>query len=1055
MNRRNVTFLAVLLLTAMAPMPAQVRGMISGYLTDDSGAGIPSARVVLRQEQTAVMREVESNETGFYQFPGLGSGDYTLSATAAGFRAYRNTGVHLTLDESLRVDIRMEVGAVTESVEVSAAAELVDSRTSTLSALVDDRRMVDLPLRNRNVISFAALLPGVTQVASPANTDLGTSRDGPRMTVNGSRQNQFYQTLNGTYFNHPSRNTGMNVPPPDAVRELRIKTSNYSAEEGRNSGAIVSVITRNGSNERHGSLWEFHRNSALNARSFFQGAKPSARQNQFGAAAGGPIVRDKLFWFGSYEGMRDRQPAVSVASYPPTAAERAGDFSHLSKALKDPFGTVPIPGNRIPASLFDPAGKNLLEFLPSPPPDGRLIALSPAPTNANLALGRLDWTVNQQHSLFVHYYFNQNRLTADGMSFGSTVPGWLAFSQQVRDQSVGLNHTWVLRPTLISQTTLGFTRSVSPQRPDRFRSNADLLLAGMPDYMPDGASQFLVSGRFNLRGGGTQLFVSNNYDVNENLTWIKGRHTMKTGFQYLDTGFFQSWWPGAEFQINGTLSGDAMADVLLGAYRTLTVRWGQRMNDDASSFTAAYLQDDFKVSRRLTLNLGLRYELPTPWVDKQDRLSTVDLRPGVRSTVVPNAPPGVLFVGDVPRGLYPADRNNFAPRVGFAWDLFGDGKSALRGGWGLFYDTLNADSVAQTNEPYAGTAQFVNGRLSRPLGNQPAPPVLGDRKNPVFPLPTSMIATDTRLRTPYVQQWNLTMERQVGKSVSLQGAYVGKTSRKLPLRTNFNVGIFQPGATLQNAGSRVPYYPGVWAPGITMLTTSFNAHYHAAQFKVDKRFSQQFTVMGSYTMGKSLDESSIYTLGGCTANPYDRRADRGRSDFDSRHTLAASWLWTPVRSRGGVVGRLVRGLTFSGVHSARSGYPLTFFSGDDVALSGACGTAQHPDLLRDPARGHASREDMVDAFFDKTAFAIPRSGTYGSAGRGILSGPAFVQSDIALLKDFMIREPLRLQFRAEFSNAFNQVNFNSVRTTMTDARFGQVNGASAGRAIQFGVKCLW
>ncbi len=1061
--RRNLLLACVLigLLWSSRPAVAQVRGTISGYVKDATEAVLPGARVTLRNEQTGAQRETTSNQEGFYQFLGLTPGVYTLGAELASFRSYRASGIQLRLDENLRADIRMELGAVTEQVQVTAAATVVETRSSTLAAVMDDRRIVDLPLLNRNVISLAALLPGVTQVWAGSNSDSQSQRGGPTLTVNGGRRNQTYETLNNTYFNNPSRNTGLNPPPPDAVQEFRMQTANYSAESGRNAGAVVSVVTKSGTNDLHGSLWEFHRSSALNARNFFEGRKPVQHQNQFGAAAGGPIKRDKLFYFGSYEGIRDRRAASTTYTLPPSAAEARGDFSHLSRQLRNPYDGTPIPGNRIPESLIDPAAKNLLQFLPlMSAPGERYLGWVASPRDADLVMIRTDGTLNSRQSLFGHYYLNQSERDNPNI-----YPQWISNYLRTRTQNAGINYSFVISPTLLNQVTLGFTRSFDVTDVTRTISNSQLLLAGLPDYIEAGATRFNVSGRFNLSYSNYLKFVSNNYDVSENLTWIKGRHTFKFGFQYLDLGFFQTWSPPPSFTFNGTRTGDPMADFLTGAYRSLSIAFGQRLNDGLSSFTVGYFQDDFKVTRRLTLNFGLRYELPKPWVDKQDRINTLDLRPGVRSKVVPTAPPHMLFVGDLPRGLYPTDKNNFAPRFGFAWDVFGDGKSAVRGAWGLFYDTVNTDSIAQENPPFAGSTSYFNGRLSDPVAGRTPPPVFPDAARFEWVYPINLFFTDLGLRTPYTQQWNLTLERQLGKNISVQAAYVGNDTKKLHAFRPWNVAIYKPGvdangnplSTLENAWERAPFLPGVYGTESIVLSSAFNQHYESAQFRVDKRFSSNFSVLAVYTLGKSIDHNSEHTLGGCVANPYDLQSERGRADFDARHTFAASWLWTPVRGGKGLFRRLLGGWNFSGIHRLRSGYPITFYNGDDVALGGdICGgEQQHPDLLGNPKRSHRDRDDMIARFFNTEVFRFPAPGHYGSAGRNILSGPASSITDLAILKDFTVTEGSRVQLRAEFSNAFNQVNFGTPRNVLTDGLFGRITSAGPGRAIQVGLKYIW
>ncbi|HYO80280.1 MAG TPA: carboxypeptidase regulatory-like domain-containing protein [Bryobacteraceae bacterium] len=1056
---------ALMLLAAVAPAFAQTRGTVSGYVRDASGALVPGAAITLNHENTGSRRQTTADQEGYYQFLGLVSGRYSVEAEAKGFKKVANTGLELTADQNLRADISMEIGAVTETVDVSASAAVVDTRSATLASTINDRRIVELPLSGRNVIALASLLPGVTQVSSPSNSDVTHARGGSTMTVNGSRANQSYYTLNGTFFTNPSRNTGLNVPPPDAVQELRIQTSNFTAESGRNAGAIVSVVTRAGTNDFHGALWEFHRNSALNARNFFLPRKPSERQNQFGATAGGPIRRDKLFVFGAYEGVFDRRAASEVSAFPPTAAERSGDFSNLSRQLVDPFTGAPFPGNQIPASRIDPVAQKVLEFVPLPPPGGMLAAISPAPRDGHLGMTRADWNVSDRQSLFVHYYLNQNRLEAEALDFGSNIAGWMGRSQRVRNQNAGLNHTYVFSPTLLNQVTLGYTRSVSSDLPSTTRTNAELGMRGFPDYTNGGAAQFRVTGRLNLNSGGPVKFISNNYDINETLSWTKGRHTLRFGFQYLDLGFFQSFLGPATFTFNGTRTGDAFADFLTGAYRTLAFGYGVRNNDGLSGYYGAFFQDDFKVTPRLTLNFGLRYEVMQPWVDKADRINTVDTTPGAQSRVVPNAPPGLLFVGDLPRGLVETDRNNFGPRFGFAWDVLGDGRTAVRGGYGIFYEMLNADTVAQENPPFAGSTSYVNGRLVEPAAGQVLPPVVPDPTNTGFVYPINNFFVDLTLRTPYVQQWNFSVERQVGSDISVQGSYVGRVGHKLAAYRPFNAAIYVPGtdangrplSTLENAGQRAPFYPGIYGTQMLALSGAFNQSYHGAQLRVDKRFSNNFSVLASYTLGKAIDDSSTTTLGGCVSNPYDLRSERGRAQFDARHALSVSWFYTPLPARRGWFGALFGGWNTSGIHRVRSGYPLTFYNGDDVALAmDICnGSEQHPDLIADPAREHESRGDMITRFFNTGAFRRPQTGTYGSAGRNILSGPAFVTSDLALLKNFVVAGETRLEFRAELFNAFNQVNFTRVRTTMTDPNFGRIDQAAPGRTIQLALKYVW
>ena len=1066
-------------LTVVSILPAQTRGTISGYVRDRSGDVIPNAAITTTHEGSGARRDNSSDSTGFYQILGLVSGSYTIEAEVKGFKKFRNTGVVLRVDDNVRSDITLEIGQVTERIEVAAQSVLVDTRSSQTSATIDDRRIVDLPLRGRNVYALAATLPGVLNVRAPDNTDLGDTRAGPTMNVNGGRANMNYNRFNGTYFNNPSRNTGLNAPPPDAVQEFKIQTSNFAADSGRNPGANITIVSKAGTNQLHGAAWEFLRNDNFNARSFFQAAKPQLVQNQFGAAAGGPVRRDKVFLFGTFEMIRDRRQAATTTALPPTQAEIAGDFSALpsSRVLVNPRDNVVFPNNRIPASLFDPAARKLLEFVPVVS-GGFVQAVGANPRNSRQYMFRGDVNLSNRQSLFAHYYYNENKQTNPALGYSSDIAGWTGQELGPKFHNAGINHTFTATPTILNQLTLGFTRSFSLNTPTVTRTPSDLGISGMPVYTNGGSPQFLIPGRFNLRSGGPVKFVSNTYQVQEHVNWIRNRHTLKFGFERLNLSFFQAFLGPPAFTFNGQRTGngvatrgDPLADFLLGAYQQVSVGFGVNVNDASNSFYAFFLHDDFKVSTRLTLNLGLRYELPTPWEDKFDHINTVIPDPNVRSRKFPNAPVGMLFPGDLPRGLYNTDKNNFAPRFGFAWDVFGDGRTALRGAYGLFYDTFNTDTVAQQNPPFAGgTRVFRNGLLSNPFASigETAPPAYIDPSAFSFTLPINGLwgPANSELRTTYLQEWNLTIARELSRDYALQVSYIGKTGRKIIAFRPFNAAPYIPGndaqgrprSTESNGESRVPFAPGVYGPGGYYLDNPFTSGYNSVQVELNKRFSKGLQFNTSYVLSKSLDSSSTITLGGCLSNPFDVRADRGRSDWDRRHAVVFSGVWSPpvYESQSGAAGRVLGGWSLSGLSSLANGTPVTPFSGQNRAFDGT-GCAQHPDQVGEANRSHSDRNDFVANFFNRAAFTLPAVGNYGSAGRGIFNGPALVQTDLAVLKDIRLfrAERQKLQFRAEFFNLFNQVNFNNPVSTLSSATYGRITGSASGRVIQFGLKYLW
>lgn len=1064
-------------------------GNISGYVRDSSGSVVPSASVTARMAEQQLVRTAESNSEGFYRFQALPPGTYTLTFEGKGFQTQVQTGLVLTINQNLRADAALQVGKVETQVTVEASTPLVDTTSATMSGLIDDRRVVDLPLNGRNVIGLARILPGVLNVNAPQQQN--DARGGPEMNVNGGRANMNLFTLNGGYFNNPSRNTGMNFPPPDAVQEVRILTHNFAAEYGRNPGSQVTVISRAGTNQLHGSAWEFLRNDALNARNFFSSRVPALKQNQFGAAAGGPVIRDKVFLFGTYQGLRDRREAQSVEALVPSAAERTGDFSSSGVTLSNPAdpvsgapytgaGGVPcVAGNRIAPSCISPVATKLLSFVPTSS-SGVVNSLAASPRDGNTYMFRADWNQSSRHRIFGSYFGDRNTRSSP-FSAGGTIPGYIGESFEQDTRQLVVNDTFTVSPAVLNQFTFSYLDTPSNQVQTKNIAPTDLGI-NMPQYVPTGAVSFNVGDNFTLGSGFTTRFSSKNWQFRDTLSWIRGKHNFKFGYELLQLNFRQIFIGSPGFTFTGSRSGDPTADFLLGAFDSLNLNFGIRDTDSLTSAHSAFVQDEWRVHPRLTLTLGVRYEPFLPWTDRKDRINTVV--PGRQSTVVPDAPPGILFPGDVSRGLANADLNNFAPRIGIAWDIFGDGRTSLRAGYGFFYESINADSLAQENPPFAGFGSSFSGHIENPFTSVglTAPPAettgkFGCVKTasypgvdcPLFPLPVAGVFTDLSLRTPYVQAFNLGVQRQITPSLMVEAAYAGKIGIKLPALRTYNPARFVNSPVTgappsdQNINERVIFEPGILSPAGYLLGNDFRSWYHSLQVQANKRFSQGLSVLAAYTLSKSIDTSSTDNLGGTVANPFNLRDERGRSDWDRRHAFVASWLYTPpIRFSSNFANSVLGGWTLSGIHSIQSGAPLTFLMGDDVALDGTFGD-QHAQLrpgvtTKDIVLDHPDRASMVSRFFNTAAFVptndVPR-GTYGNAGRGLISGPAFNSTDLALLKDFMIREPVRLQFRSEFFNAFNQVNFGNPSTTVNSSAFGRIRSARDPRIVQFALKFLW
>jgi hypothetical protein len=1093
------SIIATFAVTLATPLHAQVTGTISGYVTDPTGAAIPQAGVTATLVQQNITRTVESNTEGFYNFAALLPGVYTLSAEKEGFERLVRTGVTLTVNQNLRVDMSMKLGALAQQVTVSGEAPLVDTRSPTVSGLVDDQRIVDLPLNGRNIVSLSVTLPGVLSVSAPQY--LSDARGGPTMNVNGGQFTMNNFLFDGGYFVNPSRNTGMNYPPPDAIQEFRIQTSNFSAEYGRNIGSQVSVVSKAGSNDFHGSAWEFLRNDALNARNFFSATVPGEKQNQFGGAAGGPIRRDKLFFFGSYQGLRDHPQAVANEVAVPSSRERSGDFTDLlpgtvlrdpvdpltGKPLVDSSGVSCVNNNIINPNCISPVATNLLKYVPQSS-TATVVTLGASPINDDMYMGRIDVNKSSKQSLFGHFYVDHNTSINPYPGSGNLAAdttGYIGETFVAETDMVTLNDNYTISPNLINQAVVSYLRTTSDQHETNSITPSQLGI-NMPQYIPTGAVDVGVSGSFDLGSGYNTRFINNNYQIRDVLNWMKGKHNFKFGGEYMRLHFIQRFIGSPGFSFDGSRSGDPVADFMLGSFVHLGLDFGLRDNDDIQTAPSFFFQDEYKIRPRFMLTYGIRYEPMLPWYDNHNKINALVF--GAHSKVVPDAPPGFLFPGDpgVPRGLIPDDLNNFAPRIGFAWDVFGNGKTSVRGGYGVFYDSIKADSLSQENAPYAGFGNAYNGQFENPFSSvgQVTPPVVPSGKFgciqipqypgyncPLFPLPLAGVYINGNVRQPYVQSWNLTIERQLTPDIMVQASYVGKIGTKIEGWRDYNPAHFVNDPvtgdppSLNNANDRVAYEPGILAPEGFMTGNDNRSWYHSLQVQVTKRMSRGLSVTGSYTLAKSIDMESFNVFGGVYADPFNLHNDRGRSDWDRRHAVVASWVWAP-RLNFGTPWRntLLGGWSVTGITTVQSGAPFTVVTGSDVMLvatSAAGGGFEYAERNGAPVTlSHPSRSAMVTQFFNTNAFVpldLVPPGTIGDSGRNTISGPALSNTDFSIIKDFAVKERYKVQFRSEFFNVFNQVNFNNPNNSQASGPgvFGAILGASSGRQIQFGLKFLW
>ena len=1084
MTSRALVF--VCLLTFLSTLCAQEPvGSLEGQIEDRSRGIVSGATVSARNISTGYMLSQASNDKGFFRLAPLPVGSYVLRVEARSFAAFTQEPIHILVSQTARVDVLLELASVAESITIESDASQLDTATNTLGKTVSGREVLDLPLNGRNFTQLGLLQNGVTPLTAGVLKIGGTLREGQAYSVNGQRPESNNYLLDGSENNNRIDGGFALKIPVDAIMEFRILTHTAPPEYGGYSGSTTSVVTKGGGNEIHGTLYEFFRNEKLDTRNFFSAQVEPLKQNQFGGTVGGPIRKDKLFFFGYYEGFRNRQGFTQTASVP-TEAQKRGDFSALPfQLVNNAQGGVPYPGNQIPASQFSPLGQTIIGFYPRGNLSPSVSANTVVTQNENNQVGgRMDFNQSEKDQFSARYSYSSGHNVNPISVRGAPVPGFPT-RDDLTTQLAVLNNTHVFSPAMTNSLRASFFRfellfderlnQTSPRDLGFGYDSASSLGQGPPffnvsGYSPIGGAQ-----------SGPRTSVQNTYEVADNLSWFRGAHSLKfgAGFRRHQINVFQATVPNGLYIFTpATPTNDAFANLLLGAPQIFFQGLGDFYRGLRNWNATAFFQDEWRVARRFTLNYGVRWETINPNSEIRDRLN--GFAPGVQSVVHPEAPRGIVFPGDpgVGAGIASNYYAGWMPRIGFAWDPTGRSDWSVRAGYAIFYDPFSngANIGATTAVSATPTVQFNqmagNVNFANPYQGFPEP------QPNTFARPTTMLAMDPSARPPYAQDWNLSIQKSLGRDYVLEARYVGTKGTRLPRMVEMNPAVYGPGATAGNADRR-RIYADCPVSGPCRLATAatlmygLNSTYHALQASLSHRYAAGFAFNLSYWYSKTLDYLSGMNLNLTSAqalagendlaqNPFNLRAERGPSLFDAKHRFVASGIWEVpfAKNTQGVTRVLFNGWQVNTIVTANSATPFTVYDTANVALQASSPpisgyAASRPDLVGGPITGARTVQSWMDRSAFRRLSLATDAGRFGNAGRNIARGPSFWNFDLSLLKNFKIKERSYLQFRAEAFNAANHPNFGLPVADLASPNFGRILTASSARLIQFALKVVF
>jgi len=1066
-------------------------GVLEGQVADPSSAVVSGAQVAAQNAQTGLRQTAVTSRQGTFRFSNLPVGDYTLTVAAPNFAPFSASPIRIDVGRVVNYPVQLEIASSHTKVEVQAQTATIDTNTA-LGNVVSEREATDLPLNGRDLMQLGLLQPGVAPLTAGLSEAGGILRSGQAFAVNGQRPESNNYLLDGV-TNVDSVNGGFALRTPvDAVSEFRILSLDAPAEYGGTSGATASVVTKSGGNSFHGDVYDFLRNDAFDARNFFSPTTQPLHQNQFGATLGGPLRRNKDFFFVYFEGQRDNQ-GESQAAIVPTAAERTGDFSGLvdpSTGLPVPlineFTGQPFPGNRIPATLLSPIGLAAAKLFPLPNGAQNVYQTTQMESdNYNQGGFRYDHYFGNNDQIFARYAASAAN-TLDPLPInGSNVPGF-PVTDAITTNSFTVSDVHIISPQTVQTVRLAFFRNAFIyEDAQNHTPGSSLGFAYPPTLGTNAGIPFLIVSGYADVGNpitGPQNTYQNDYQGSYSVAMTRGRHNLKLGAeldrQQIDVllgiatnGFFVF----APFPAS-----DSFASMLLGT-SVQFFQGGGDFNRGLRKWVAGgYAQDEFRITPRLTLNYGLRYEINTPYTDIRNRMN--EWAPGQQSMVMPDAPPGLLFPGDkgVPAGIAAVDYHEFMPRVGLAWDPFGGGQMTVRAAYGIFYDGFTngvggplqaAVSALPWTEAYQSPEPGFN--LANPYGGQ-APPFA----NQQFVQPATILTVQQGMLPPYSQNWNLSIQRVIAKDYLLDVRYVGNKGTHLPRFIEANPSIFGPGATQENTEQRREY-AGCSSAGVCnygsvgLIADDSSSTYHALQVAFSRQFTRNLSFLASYWFSKSLDYISSLNVAGSAPtlvagendlaqNPFDLAAEHGPSLFDAKNRFLFSGSYRlPIwRGASPAAAFIVNGWQLNTIASISSGTPFTVYDSANVSEQGSAPEitgfySSRPDVISNPNLGPHTPNQWVSRSAFLQLNPVTQAGQFGNEGRNIARGPGIESVDLSLFKDFRVGESQRVQFRAECFNSLNHPNFGLPENDLESPAFGQILQAGQPRLFQLALKYLF